>query len=533
MNRQSVARTNQSSKSETPLVSGILQRAAVRSISETEMQPQEDTENSTWQESRFHHDFSRVPAYSTTPIVQPKLTIGAVGDKYEQEADWVARQVVSQIHAPGNQTVQREGMPDKNDEESDRIVQRQSDGSGMAATPELEASIQQARGSGQPLSDHVRKPMEQAFGADFSRVKVHADAQSEQMNRSIQAKAFTTGQDIFFRQGAYSPGSRGGQELIAHELTHVVQQNQGDRGLIQRVFDTYGVEEKEETERLINKFNDKIAPMLIEKDSIVDTIRKFQQKLNYHLDEMEWIRKENEDAEKDYEMLNIYSENIMDFLENIPDSQEEGKQEEEEPPNSTNTRVLLDKKLFEYKPVNENERSETFLKIAQDKLDPKKDRLLVNCWEFVLIWIMCIDENKKKDFQEIYNNPKSNTTLPSSFELFQEIFFKTKEEETDKPYTKMSQIITKMSQIMQGDVILIHEAGKPTQGKYRQISHVALSLGGDKIISHESGGTKITTIQEWLDVNKRYKNTEKDITVSTKYRSKTKELEHITVTEEK
>ena len=222
MNRQAVVRTNQSSKSDTPLVSGILQRAAVRSISETEMQPQEDTENSTWQESRFHYDFSQVPAYSTTPIVQPKLTIGAVGDKYEQEADRVARQVVSQIHAPGNQTVQREEM---SDEESDLMVQRQSDGGGMAATPELEASIQQARGSGQPLSENIRKPMEQAFGADFSRVKVHADAQSEQMNRSIHAKAFTTGQDIFFRQGVYSPGSRGGQELIAHELTHVVQQN--------------------------------------------------------------------------------------------------------------------------------------------------------------------------------------------------------------------------------------------------------------------------------------------------------------------
>jgi hypothetical protein len=229
MNRQSVARTHQSSKSDTPLVSSILQRAAVRYISEAEMQPQEDTENSTWQESGFHHDFSRVPAHSTTPIVQPKLAIGAVGDKYEQEADRVARQVVSQIHAPGNLTVQREEMPD---EESDRIVQRQSDGSGMAATPELEASIQQARGSGQPLAENVRKPMEQAFGADFSGVKVHADAQSEQLNRSIHAKAFTTGQDIFFRQGAYSPGSRGGQELIAHELTHVVQQTDSVAGAL-------------------------------------------------------------------------------------------------------------------------------------------------------------------------------------------------------------------------------------------------------------------------------------------------------------
>ncbi len=64
----------------------------------------------------------------------------------------------------------------------------------------------------------------QAFGADFSGVRVHTDAQAHQLNQSIQAKAFTTGQDVFVRQGAYEPGSRGGQELLAHELTHVVQQ---------------------------------------------------------------------------------------------------------------------------------------------------------------------------------------------------------------------------------------------------------------------------------------------------------------------
>ena len=69
--------------------------------------------------------------------------------------------------------------------------------------------------------------MEQAFGADFSGVKVHTDGQSDQLNQSIQARAFTTGQDIFFRQGQYDPGSKGGQELLAHELTHVVQQNGG------------------------------------------------------------------------------------------------------------------------------------------------------------------------------------------------------------------------------------------------------------------------------------------------------------------
>jgi hypothetical protein len=98
----------------------------------------------------------------------------------------------------------------------------------MAATPNLETSIQGARGSGQPLDENIRQPMEKAFGGvDFSQVKVHNDTQSDQLNKSIHARAFTTGTDVFFRGGEYNPGSRGGQELIAHELTHVVQQNEG------------------------------------------------------------------------------------------------------------------------------------------------------------------------------------------------------------------------------------------------------------------------------------------------------------------
>ncbi|MBD1941127.1 DUF4157 domain-containing protein, partial [Coleofasciculus sp. FACHB-712] len=125
-------------------------------------------------------------------------------------------------------TLQREVMPEEEEEKELQMkpmIQCQSSEDGKPASPDLEATIQQARGGGQPLAQSILEPMEQAFGADFSRVKIHTDAQSNQLNRSIQAKAFTTGQDIFFRAGAYEPGSRGGQELIAHELTHVVQQN--------------------------------------------------------------------------------------------------------------------------------------------------------------------------------------------------------------------------------------------------------------------------------------------------------------------
>ena len=194
---------------------------------------------------RFSHNIANIPLRRPDIPIQAKLTIGEPGDKYEQEADETARQVVQRIHQPQSEKLQHESLPDEEDElqmkpegniqreslpdeeeelQMKPMVQRVSDG-GMAATQDLETSINQARGGGQPLAKNIREPMEQGFGADFSRVKVHTDTQSDQLNRAIQAKAFTTGQDVFFRQGAYEPESRGGQELIAHELTHVVQQN--------------------------------------------------------------------------------------------------------------------------------------------------------------------------------------------------------------------------------------------------------------------------------------------------------------------
>ncbi|MFH7243316.1 MAG: DUF4157 domain-containing protein [Spirulina sp.] len=197
-------------------------------------------------------EITHSPANSAPPIldklvtppprsvpIQPKLTIGAPGDRYEQEADRLASQVVQQIHGPQtNHSVQREAIEDEELQMKPNFLQRESIEDdeelqmrpateaveGGPASKDLESAIHQARGSGQALDPNLQRQMGQALGADFSGITIHTDSQSDQLNRSIQAKAFTTGQDIFFRQGAYQPSSQNGQELIAHELTHVVQQ---------------------------------------------------------------------------------------------------------------------------------------------------------------------------------------------------------------------------------------------------------------------------------------------------------------------
>jgi hypothetical protein len=97
-----------------------------------------------------------------------------------------------------------------------------SDGGGVDA---IERSIDRASGGGQGTDHSTRTRMESAFGADFSGVRIHTDARADGLSQSLRARALTTGRDVFFRQGEYSLGASSGRELLAHELTHVVQQN--------------------------------------------------------------------------------------------------------------------------------------------------------------------------------------------------------------------------------------------------------------------------------------------------------------------
>ncbi|NEQ98562.1 MAG: DUF4157 domain-containing protein [Cyanothece sp. SIO2G6] len=171
--------------------------------------------------------------------LQAKLAIGQPNDLYEQEAvraaspeeNRVATEEVEKLNAPSpppgisqavNSIAQRELIQPKS------LIQRQGGGN-LQASDDVERAISDTRGQGRSLDDSVRQPMEQAFGADFSGVRIHTNGRSDVLNQAVQAKAFTTGQNIYFRSGAYEPGSRGGQELLAHELTHTIQQTGGNK----------------------------------------------------------------------------------------------------------------------------------------------------------------------------------------------------------------------------------------------------------------------------------------------------------------
>ena len=103
-------------------------------------------------------------------------------------------------------------------------IDRKSSAEGFDVDNSIEERIESSRGGGQSLDDTTRQNMEGAFGADFSNVRVHTGSESAELNNSVQARAFTTGSDIYFNEGQYNPSSSAGQELLAHELTHTVQQ---------------------------------------------------------------------------------------------------------------------------------------------------------------------------------------------------------------------------------------------------------------------------------------------------------------------
>jgi hypothetical protein len=160
--------------------------------------------------------------------ILPKLEIGRVDDPLETEADVMADRVVRRQPAEVGDR-EREAMP------LQAKAQDSASASPEVTSPDLETSIADASGSGAPLAPHTRDQMEDAFGADFSGVRVHTGAASAAMNDEIGARAFTYGTDIHFNNGEFSPGTEGGARLLAHELTHVVQQNGGVRRTPKRI----------------------------------------------------------------------------------------------------------------------------------------------------------------------------------------------------------------------------------------------------------------------------------------------------------
>jgi len=161
--------------------------------------------------------------------IQAKLKIGQPNDIYEQEADRVAEQIVSSSWSVVNNQreeggIQRQTEEEERKKEEETLQLKEMQGNIPEVTPDLESRIRALRGGSQPLPKSIRAFFEPRFGYDFSQVRIHNDPEGAKLARALNARAFTVGRHIVFGAGEYSPQTLVGKRLLAHELTHVVQQ---------------------------------------------------------------------------------------------------------------------------------------------------------------------------------------------------------------------------------------------------------------------------------------------------------------------
>ncbi|NJM81062.1 MAG: DUF4157 domain-containing protein, partial [Flavobacterium sp.] len=194
-----------------------------------------------------HKESKPKEATNTTPLfkpamVQKKMSVGTENDSYEVEADAMADKVLQMNTVKEHRFSQTGSLVQKKcahceEEEKVRkkplvenitpLIQKSSliSTSESQAPTHVETQINTTKGGGNRLDNNTRDYMEERFGVDFSGVRIHTNSQAIQMSQDLSAQAFTVGNDIYFNQGQYNPNSTTGKHLLAHELTHTVQQS--------------------------------------------------------------------------------------------------------------------------------------------------------------------------------------------------------------------------------------------------------------------------------------------------------------------
>ncbi|HJZ41911.1 MAG TPA: DUF4157 domain-containing protein [Bacteroidales bacterium] len=222
--------------------------------------------------------------------VQTRLSVGQPHDKYEQEAETMANKVVQRLSSgdplqakpftqnsytpflqakckeceeeekaqkksePGremeDERFQRKPIFDSLNEtpgeeediqrkcagceEVEKLQKKETPGSGKSVSSDIEGRLSSTKGSVSPLQPDIRSRMESSFGADFSGVRIHNNSTAVQLSEDLHAQAFTYGNDIYFNNGKYDVNAPGGQQLLAHELTHTIQQGKAPLVNVQR-----------------------------------------------------------------------------------------------------------------------------------------------------------------------------------------------------------------------------------------------------------------------------------------------------------
>ena len=286
-----------------------------------------------------HNEVHSVETDFKTLPLQCKLSIGAVDDPLEHEADAMADKV---MRMPEQNFIQRKCAHCEDEERVQRkplvsfIQKKTSDNNYVAATYTISSQIASTKGSGNSMNEPTRSFMENRFGTDFSNVNIHTDNNATQLSNQLSAQAFTVGNDIYFNEGKYQPESSDGQRLLAHELTHVVQQT-GSSSIINKQGITEALPLSPFIEAVVKEMHAAVEGWGTDEEGVYMALQKLKRnpedikkandsyKKKYGKSLEKEIRDEMSGSEMNYalELINITGNDAL--IKKLPDTEEEYK----------------------------------------------------------------------------------------------------------------------------------------------------------------------------------------------------------------
>lgn len=156
--------------------------------------------------------------------IQAKFTVGSADDHLEREADDTADKIVRMPEPTAEAENESKTASIQKFSIFRKLFRKKAEPDVPVVDEETASGIEMSRGMGDPLTENVSSFMGKRFGADFSNVRIHTDSKAGMLSKKIRAQAFTIGSDIYFGEGKFKPDTSDGKRLIAHELTHTIQQ---------------------------------------------------------------------------------------------------------------------------------------------------------------------------------------------------------------------------------------------------------------------------------------------------------------------
>ena len=313
---------------------------------------------------------------------EDKVKIGSLGHLSEKAADVVAdksmhmpeqsmkpTQFLSRFHTQRNYAECEEG------ELSNGSLMRNAEGSpDLEASPAFISTLNSTRGGGSPLPEATKNLMEKAFNTDFSKIRIHSDSKASEMSKAISAEAFTAGSDLYFQTRQYNPNTFAGLRLLAHELTHAIQQ----KGRTERIQCKEDTSETSVGSKVMKSWENPYLRKIIypyREEALREFLRIYRElELANESDEQlqERVQKAVDELQQEINYINSVIEMLKNLVgnENIKKEYIKSYEERKKPLEESKKRLLSNVKFEKAREIVKRERAE-WDKVPNDALIDK------------------------------------------------------------------------------------------------------------------------------------------------------------------